>query len=164
MLKPDYYVDTVFNIDLSILKAIGIKNILIDIDNTIVPFREKLPSLAIKEFIEEGKDLGLSFCIVSNTFKQRVKDIGDFLEIPYVHMAKKPSRKGLKKALLILDANEEESILIGDQFCTDIIAAKRTKIKCILVEPITTSDFFMTRIYRVIEWFFKKDFKKENMK
>lgn len=64
----------------------------------------------------------------------------------------------------LLNGTVSNTILIGDQFCTDIIAAKRAGMRCILVEPITTSDFFMTKIYRLIEWVFKRNFTKENMK
>ena len=164
MFHPEYFVDTVFNIDYDQLKSIGVKHILIDIDNTIVPFKDPLPTERIKAFIEEGKTKGFDFCIVSNTFLERVKRIGDSLNIPYISMAKKPSRKGVIKAMTLLNGTVNNTILIGDQFCTDIVAAKRAGIRCILVEPITTSDFFMTKLYRLIEWFFKKNFTKENMK
>lgn len=164
MFHPEYFVDTVFNIDFDQLKSIGIKHILIDIDNTIVPFKEPLPTEAIKAFIDEGKAKGFDFCIVSNTLLERVKRIGDSLDIPYISMAKKPSRKGVLKAMAKLGGTLEDTILIGDQFCTDIIAAKRAGVRCILVEPITTSDFFMTKIYRLIEWFFKRNFTKDNMR
>ena len=164
MFQPEYFVDTVFNIDYDQLKSIGVEHILIDIDNTIVPFKDQLPTDRIKAFIDEGKSKGVDFCIVSNTFFDRVKRIGDSLDIPYISMVKKPSRKGVVKGMKLLNGTVANTILIGDQFCTDIIAAKRAGIRCILVEPITTSDFFMTKLYRLIEWFFKRNFTKENMK
>ena len=164
MFYPEYFVDTVFNIDYCQLKLIGIKHILIDVDNTIVPFKDQLPTDRIKDFIKEGKSNGFDFCIVSNTFLDRVKRIGDCLDIPYISGAKKPLSRGVINGMKLLNGTVDNTILIGDQFCTDIIAAKRAGIRCILVEPIVTSDFFMTKIYRFIEWFFKRNFKKENMK
>lgn len=96
MFYPEYFVDTVFNIDYDQLKSIGIKHILIDIDNTIVPFKDQLPTDRIKDFINEGKSNGLDFCIVSNTLSGRVKRIGDYLLIFPIFLAQKSLQaKGL---------------------------------------------------------------------
>ena len=164
MVRPDYYVDSIHHIDFKKLKKEGIENVLVDIDNTIVPYHGVTPEAKIKELVEEGKTQGLKFCIVSNAKKTRCACVGDSLEVPYIHMANKPSQSGILKAMECLGGKPENTVIVGDQFCTDVIAGKRAGIKTILVEPITRRDFFMTKIYRFIEWFFKKGFKKENMK
>ena len=54
--------------------------------------------------------------------------------------------------------------MIGDQIFTDILAAKLAGVRTILVEPMTKSDFVMTKFYRVLEFFVKRNLRKEKMR
>ena len=79
-------------------------------------------------------------------------------------MAKKPFKKGVLEGLGKVNSEKHEAIMVGDQILTDIFAAHLAGVKSILVEPMTKSDFFMTKIYRVLEFFVKKNLIKEKMR
>ncbi|MBN2208290.1 MAG: YqeG family HAD IIIA-type phosphatase, partial [Candidatus Coatesbacteria bacterium] len=59
--------DSVTAIDLPRLRQMGIRALLVDLDNTLVPWRSSRIADEIVEWIRSAKDQGFSFCIVSNT-------------------------------------------------------------------------------------------------
>lgn len=164
MLKPNYYIDTVFDINFEVLKNININSILLDIDNTLVPFKTTDVDDKIGAWIRKAKDKGFKLCLVSNAYPRRAQMIGKNLEVPVIYMAKKPFKKGLVSGMALLGSDKSETIMVGDQLLTDILAARFAGIKSILVDPLTRSDFIMTKIYRVMEFFIKKNLHKEEMK
>ncbi len=163
-LKPDYFVNDIYDIDFTVLKNHRINSMLLDLDNTLVPFKINKPDNKVIEWINKAKKEGFKICVVSNAYPRRAQIIANLLELPVIYMAKKPFKKGVVDSLKILDSTNKEAILVGDQIFTDILAAKLAGVKCILVEPITKSDFFMTKIYRVFEFFVKRHLIKEKMK
>ena len=142
----------------------GINTLLLDIDNTLVPFKSMIPEEKIIEWINLVKSESFKICLVSNAYPRRAQTIGSHLEVPVIYMAKKPFKKGVVDSLKLVGSKSEESIMVGDQIFTDVFAASLAGVKSILVEPMTTSDFFMTKIYRVFEFFVKRNLKKEKMK
>lgn len=162
-LSPDYYVSTIHDIDFEVLKNRGIQVILLDVDNTIVPFKNPLPDQEILNWINMGKEEGFQFCLVSNAYPRRVEGIGLNLDIPFVFMAKKPLSSGVIKSLRIMNCHSREAVMVGDQIFTDVLAAKLAGVSTILVDPLTQSDFFMTKIYRVLEYFVKRNLIRRKM-
>lgn len=163
-LKPDYYVPAIRDIDFQVLKDRGIRLLLLDVDNTIVPFKEALPDERVRLWIEEGRKQGLDFTLVSNAYPRRVEVIGKALNVSYVYMAKKPLPVGVRESLKKNEAGPEEAIMVGDQIFTDVLAARLAGVPSILVDPLTKSDFFMTKIYRLLEYFVKGRLSHEEMK
>lgn len=163
MYKPDYYVETIRNIDYDLLYDQGIRNLLFDVDNTIIPYKDKVVPEEVISFMRSLEHKGFKICLVSNSTLERIENIGKIMGLPAIGMAKKPSTKGLQRGISLLGGTKEETILIGDQFCTDLLGAKRLGIKMILVEPITEIDLFATKFFRVIEKPFKRKYTKENM-
>ena len=164
MIKPDYYVETIYDINFSLLHELDINTLLLDIDNTLVPFKTTVADDDIVTWINMAKSHNFKLCLVSNAYPRRAQIISGNLGIPVIYMAKKPFKKGLIDALILLDSNKDQAIMIGDQILTDVIASKLAGIRSILVEPLTKSDFIMTKFYRLIEFFLKKKLEKKEMK
>lgn len=163
-LKPEYFIDTIYDIDFNILRRDGINTLLLDIDNTLVPFKTMIPENSVVEWINLVKKEGFKICLVSNAYPRRAQIIAAKLELPVIYMAKKPFKKGVVDSLQLINSINNEAIMVGDQIFTDVFAARLAGVRSILVEPMTTSDFFMTKIYRVFEYFVKRNLKKEKMK
>ena len=163
-LKPDYYVPAFGDIDFQVLIRRGIRLLLLDVDNTIVPFKEALPDEAVRQWIGEGRKLGLDFTLVSNAYPRRVEEIAKALDVSYVYMAKKPFPGGVRESLKKNGASPQEAIMVGDQIFTDVLAASLAGVPSILVDPLTKSDFFMTKIYRILEFFVKGRLSHEEMR
>ena len=58
----------------------------------------------------------------------------------------------------MLDLDNSEIAVVGDQIFTDVIGANRMKMYSILVEPIEEKDILVTLIKRPIENYIKKRF------
>lgn len=163
-IYPDYYIDTIYDVNFAVLKEGDIDTLLLDIDNTLVPFKTTIADNKVVNWIDLAKKEGFKLCMVSNAYPRRAQIISKNLEIPVVYMAKKPFKQGIINALKLLDSNKKNTVMIGDQILTDVLAARFARVKSILVEPLTKSDFIMTKIYRVIEFFLKKNLQKKEMK
>ncbi len=151
LIYPDFYFDNVRDVKLDFLRKHNIKGLILDVDNTLIDFYKKFEE-GTEQWVQELKNAGIKFCIVSNTNKiEKVKYVAESLDIPYFYFSKKPSKKGFMKAKEEMGLNVENIAAIGDQIMTDVIGANRCKMLSILVKPISEQDIFITKIKRPLE-------------
>jgi len=150
---PDYMVKRIHDIDPNELLLLGIKGVLIDLDNTLLPWKGLEMPEETFEWITKSKETGLKLCLVSNTRNlDRLRDMAAKLDIPAVAPTKmKPSRSGFRHALEILKMDASEAIMIGDQMFTDVWGGNRAGIRTIWVERMAHREFFGTKFSRMIE-------------
>lgn len=152
MLCPDEYVHSVTEVDLVKLKQRGIRNLLIDLDNTLVPWRRLEVKPEIRDWVTKAIEQGMKLCIVSNTRNsRRLHDLASQLGIPYVRRGLKPRRIGFLVALDLLNGSRNDTAVIGDQIFTDILGGNRLNLYTILVVPLHQREFFGTKISRFFE-------------
>ena len=77
---PDIYQKSIYTIDYDKLKARGIKCLLYDLDNTLVPFDVKEANQKIKNLFDELKEKGFKVIIFSNSPKTRLKPFKEYLD------------------------------------------------------------------------------------
>lgn len=150
-LIPNLHVNSPYELNVEILKQNSIEGIIIDIDNTLVPWTEKLPDTRVLSLIESLKSSGFSLCILSNGTKNRVTTFNKDLMLPAVHNAGKPSRAAFQKALSHLGTEPAKTAMIGDQIFTDILGGNRLGLYTILVVPLSSKEFIWTKLVRQIE-------------
>lgn len=144
--------DSVTSIDLERLRDMGIIALLIDLDNTLVPWRSTEVASEIGEWILRAKEQGFSFCIVSNTRTwKRLEHLASELQVPFVRRGLKPRRHGFRAALKLLQVEPSNAAVVGDQIFTDILGGNRLRLYTILVRPLERREFFGTRISRILE-------------
>lgn len=164
---PKFYCNNVREVKLDFLKKNNIQGIILDVDNTLIDYYKEFEEGTV-EWVQELKNNGIKFCIVSNSNKQKkVKNVADKLDVPYFYFAKKPLKQGFLKAQRLLGLKAENIAAIGDQVMTDVIGANRCNMFSILVKPIKEQDIFITRIKRpienkIIEAYLKKTDNKNN--
>ena len=159
--KPTYIIESVPKIPFVLLERDNIKGLIFDVDNTISTMGKGVTKECF-DWIKEAKSLGYRICILSNTINlKKVRKIMQQLDVNGLYFARKPSTKGFKMALDILDLKKEEVIMIGDQIFTDVWGANRFKIKSILVKPINKKEGPFTLIKRPIEKIILNKIKKE---
>lgn len=152
VLKPDSSYLTIYDINIEELRLKGIKGLIIDIDNTLAPWKAEFLEEKVKLWLIDLKSSGVKVCFVSNGHKQRIKNLVIDLDIPYIYQAQKPTKRGFLKALNILQTAPSETALIGDQIFTDILGGNRIGLTTILVEPIDRSyEFITTKVFRLME-------------
>ena len=140
------------SIDLRRMRDRGIRALLLDLDNTLVPWREYDISPGVIEWLRRAKDLGFKLCIVSNTrTAKRLTRLAGEMDLPYVKKVLKPRRRGFQEAIGILGAKISETAVIGDQIFTDILGGNRLGIHTVLVTPLHTKEFLGTKVSRFVE-------------
>ena len=96
---PSLYLDSVKNINPTLLKKNNIKGLILDVDNTLIDYYRNLVDGAEK-WCEELKNEGIKCIILSNSNKRsKVEEVAEKLNIDYIMFAKKPLKSGFKRAL-----------------------------------------------------------------
>lgn len=148
---PDMYQKSIYAIDYQKLYSRGIKCLLFDLDNTLVPVKMKTPSKKIKTLFNELKEKGFKIIIFSNSKKNRLKPFKDELEVDCAASARKPFKKKFLRVLDEYGYQINEVAIIGDQMLTDVVGGNKIGITTILVNPVGKKDLFFTKFNRVIE-------------
>ena len=149
-LSPNLYVKSLCHIDLSRLKDIGVKGIVFDIDNTVTMWGSNEIAPITRKWLEDAKAHGFRVCLLSNNRKARIDDISRILDIPSAK-GFKPFGSAFRSALCLLGTSPQETAIIGDQIFTDILGGNRAGLYTILVQPMSTTEFFTTRLLRRLE-------------
>jgi HAD superfamily phosphatase (TIGR01668 family) len=150
-LSPKYYFDKISDIDLNKLKQKNIDTILLDLDNTLVPWYNNYIDPEIYNWLNNIKMNNFKVCIISNGLSIRVKRISKELGFPFISNAIKPSTRAIVKALKMLNSKPENTVIIGDQIFTDILAGNRLGLITILVKPLAKVELITTKFIRIIE-------------
>ena len=145
---PDIYQKSIYAIDYQNLINRGIKCLLFDLDNTLVPVSDKKPNNKLKEFVNDLKKKGFKVIIFSNSNKRRLLPFKNELEVDCSASSKKPHESKFLQVLKIYGYQISEVAIIGDQILTDVVGGNNVGITTILVNPISTKDFFWTRFSR----------------
>jgi uncharacterized protein len=148
---PDIYQKSIYTINYKKLKSSGIKCILFDVDNTLVPLHIKKPPKKVKDLIERLKEMGFRIILLSNASRRRVKPFKEILEVDCSAMSLKPFGKKYRKIIKEYKLELNEVAAVGDQLLTDILGGNRAGITTILVNPISLRDRLSTKINRGIE-------------
>lgn len=163
LFKPDMYVKDIYTIDYKKLKSYGIKCILFDLDNTLVPYYKNKPTRKVKDFIEKIKDMGFKVIIFSNSNKKRLAPFKNILEVDCAASSRKPFQTKFKKVLSEYKYSQSEVAMIGDQIITDVYGGNRMGIFTVLVKPMSNKEAFQTKLNRVFENIIIKQLEKKNM-
>ena len=150
-LVPEYRFETFDQATAEFLLSIGIRGVLLDIDNTLEPYEHPLPGEKVLRWLESLHAVGIKTAIVSNNGKERVELFNKSIGMPAYYKAGKPFTRNIKRAMTDIDATKETTIFIGDQILTDVWAAHNAGIRAILVPPINDRRDPLTRFKRVLE-------------
>lgn len=164
-INPNIYIKKVEDITIELLLKNKIKLLILDVDNTLIDYYEKL-SESIENWSKEMKGQGIKLYILSNTNnKEKVEKVANKLEIPYKNFAMKPLKKGFLTIQKEVNIKSENIAVVGDQIFTDILGGNRCNFFTILVEPINDKkDYWYTAWKRPIENKIKKKYETKEEK
>jgi hypothetical protein len=152
LLKPSQVVSDIYQIDFGKLKNQGIRALILDIDDTLIPREVNDVSPRVFEWVEERKGEGFRLCLTSNSrHPLRVKYIGDTLKLPAMSLGFKPLPFAFLRSLDVLNAKPENTAMIGDQLFMDILGANLLKIHSIFVKHLTPETFLIRQWMRSAE-------------
>lgn len=151
MFVPDARVRTLVDVDFAGLWAVGMRGIVVDLDNTCCGYRQPHLADGVADWVAAARARGFRLVLVSNNFSERVAAIAAHLDVPGVPNALKPLPFGFLRALALLGTPRGATVVIGDQLFTDVLGAKFLGLHAILTEPLVPKDFPLTRVLRALE-------------
>ena len=118
-----------------ILKKEGVKLLLCDLDNTLRLHSEKEPADELQDWVEECRDAGVKIIIISNNGRKKMmQKFCEPIGVDCVWWAKKPMSTKLTEAMQEYGYKPKETVMLGDKWSTDVLAAKFAKIRSWQVE------------------------------
>ncbi|HOL17056.1 MAG TPA: YqeG family HAD IIIA-type phosphatase [Bacillota bacterium] len=163
LLFPKQHLNNIFELDPQKLKELGIKGIIADMDNTLVPWNDRTVQPRLAGWLAGLKEKGFQLCIVSNNTADKGGELARQLDIPAFWYAVKPRRRAFRKALREMNLAAEEVAVVGDQIFTDVLGGNRMGLYTILVTPISDKEFFWTKLMRQLERLVLNYLKRHNM-
>ena len=128
-LIPRFLFDDIYAIDPSWLRAQGVRLLLADLDNTLIPYGEKLPPASVRTWKEGLEAAGVTLFLLSNSRKPgRAARFAQALGIPYEGHAGKPKGGGFRRAMARMGAQPAQTAIVGDQIFTDVWGGNRAGV------------------------------------
>ena len=135
-LLPNLRAEAVTQLTQEYLQSQGISLLMLDFDNTIVPYTTSTPTEQMDAWLKKMAASSIKVCVVSNSRKDRVKIFCQKYGIDCITHAKKPFSKGIRQCLNRYGVQPHCSALAGDQIFTDTLGANCAGVKSILVRAI----------------------------
>ncbi len=151
-LCPNRATDSILDIDLAELHREGKRLILLDVDNTLLPWRSEAIPKETTDWVTSAKALGFELCILSNTrHPERLSRLSEKMGIAFIRGKFKPNPAIYQQALREFEVTAGQAIMIGDQLFTDVLGANRCGIDAIWVRQMAPRDFVGTKVSRLGE-------------
>lgn len=137
------------------LHAHGIRLLMLDFDNTIVPYTTNVPAAEMEAWIRAALVSPLQICVVSNSKRPRVVEFCRRYGIPCITHARKPFGPGIRQCMASFSCTPETSALVGDQIYTDILGGNLAGVTSVLIPAIDNHNIWL-KLRHVLEqpWIF----------
>ena len=140
---PKIITHSLTDITPELLHSRNIRLLMLDFDNTIVPYTTNVPTPAMEAWLKEMTAGQIPICVVSNSKRDRVKIFCEGYGIPCITHANKPFTKGIRECLDQFGVDPSEAALVGDQIYTDTLGANSAGVTSILVTAIDNHNFWL---------------------
>ena len=113
-----------------VLKNEGVKLLLCDLDNTLRLHSEKEPADELQEWVKDCKKAGVKIVIISNNGRKKMmQKFCEPIGVDCVWWAKKPMSTKLTEAMQEYKYKPSDTVMLGDKWSTDVLAARFAKIR-----------------------------------
>ncbi len=164
LLTPDYIFSDFTCVTPELLKALGIRALLIDIDNTLAPYEMPEPDERIKAWFSSLSENGIKASLISNNHPPRVNLFVRDIDVDAYPDSGKPKSKMLLVAMEKMGSTPENTAGLGDQLLTDTLAVHRLGMLSIIVPPIKDKATPFFKFKRLLERpYIRKYKKRENV-
>lgn len=156
LLQPDLILgDSILALTPDVLQQHQLQGLVLDVDETLVPMSMAEASDELCQWVSSIRSIASLWLVSNNLSENRIRRIGESLNIPYILGARKPSRRKLRQAVTAMNLPTERVAMVGDRLFTDVLAGNRLGMFTILVEPMVNplkaDRRYLTRDFEV--WF-----------
>ncbi len=165
IFRPTYWLKNVMQIDKRFLKKNRVRALILDMDNTLSMHNDPAAEDGVLEWLDEMRRLGVKMRVVSNNHTKRVAPLARALGLEFTANGAKPLTFGVNRAVKAMGVRKSETLVVGDQIFTDVMAGNFAGIRTVLVEPFHLEDKWTFRLKRKIESLvFHRDYRNLNVK
>ena len=167
ILKPTALRSRCGEVTPALLRSLGVRAVLLDVDNTIAAYSSHEPAPGAVDWVRGLVEAGFRVVIVSNNYKKRVEPFAARFGLGCFCFDLKPLPFGYLRACRALGARCRECVIIGDQVFTDVVGANLCGMNSVLLEPMELEKGFTFRLRRYFErglrarWGQRVDFSQE---
>ncbi len=142
-LLPSVIAEKVTDLTAQWLLARQVRLLMLDFDNTLIPYTTNEPTEQLLQWIGQVQQAGIRICIISNSRKDRAPNFCRQYGIDCVTHANKPGKGGYRRCMEQFGMKPDEAMMVGDQIFTDILGANRCGVRSVLVRSIHNHNFWL---------------------
>ena len=151
LLRPARCYRRVTDITADDLRALGVRGLILDADNTLATHHNQTPAEGVLDWLAAMRAAGIALRMVSNARDARCKPFAEKLGLEYTALACKPLPFGNRRAVRAMGLSRKEVAAVGDQLFTDMLGAHWAGVVPLLVEPIEPERGWTFRLRRRLE-------------
>ncbi len=140
---PAYRTERLTDLTAQWLRAQDIRLLMLDFDNTIVPYTTNIPTEEMAAWLKAMVSSDIRLCVVSNSRRDRVKNFCKAYGMDCITHAQKPGTRGVRQCLEAYGIPAHQAALVGDQIFTDTLAGSRLGVRVVLVEAIDNHNIWL---------------------
>lgn len=148
LFYPTRYKNCITDITLEELQTLGIRGLLLDVDNTLTSHGSQVLSDEVQDWLSKMREAGIRMTVVSNAWEWRVAPFADKIGLQHTSLSCKPSPIGFWRGVRRLGLPKAQCAAIGDQVFTDILGANVygiTSFQVMPMDPGTDKPFLRLR-------------------
>lgn len=151
IFKPTFWLKNVLAIDEKFLKKNRVRALVLDMDNTLSMHGNPAAEDGVMEWLDKMRGLGIRMRVVSNNTRKRVAPLAAKLGLEFTANGAKPLTLGVNRAVRAMGVRKRETLVVGDQIFTDVMAGNFAGIRTVLVEPFHLEKTWTFRLKRKAE-------------
>ena len=140
---PRHIYPALTEIDPAHLASLGVRLLMLDFDNTIVPYTTNDPTDRMHEWLKRAGESEIKICVVSNSKRGRVVEFCRKYDIDCITHARKPFSRGIRECLRRYDMEPGRAALVSDQIYTDVLGANCAGVRSILIPAINNHNIWL---------------------
>ena len=142
-LLPKILTDALTDLTPELLRKHEIRLLMLDFDNTIVPYTTDVPTEKMERWLREMNESDIQVCIVSNSKRDRVPRFCTARKLDCITHASKPFPKGIRQCLEKYGIPASQAALVGDQIYTDTLGGNCAGVTSVLLRAIDNHNFWL---------------------
>ncbi len=151
MKRADFCIQSIQQLPKDELLRLGIRVLLIDVDNTLMRHGQRRFDAPTLAFLESLKVAGFRLFLCSNAKADRLESLAHSADLEAIPKAQKPSGKAIRRFLEEKHIDPKTVAMVGDQYFTDVWAAEHAGLCSIWSKPLSEDEAWFIRPKRCLE-------------